>query len=101
MGLIGLLTGIDQSGFVQGTMNYLGNNTKMGQDINAIGSGFQQATGQPQQQLIGQPAQQSSGSPSPQITDEHLHPANEQGIRMFNDAGKQYLNNIWNTPPNT
>jgi hypothetical protein len=92
MPLLGLLNSLSQYGPLQGAENYIGNQTGFGQDINTAGNIFQSADGQPKSQLIGQPAQgQQNQIGAPQLTDEHLEQPNGQGVRMFNQAGKQYL----------
>ena len=55
MGLIGLGADIYSNGFGQGALNYLGQNTNFGQDVNQIGNAYQQANGETQTPLIGQP----------------------------------------------
>lgn len=53
--------------------------------------------------FIGQVANPNSAfgntSTSPQLTDEHLHPPDENGIRKFTDSGKSYLGGF--IPDNT
>ena len=85
MALGDLLSSIDQNGFWQGMQNYAGG-TNAGQAINGV---------------FGSPSSQTNPAMSaPPIQSNHLDAPDSNGIRPFNDAGKQHLsNNIPQTQP--
>lgn len=80
-------------------LSTFGNQTGLGVGINALGGVF--GLTPKDSQLIGTPSPQqsnTSNSTMPNLTDEHLQPADANGIRKFSEAGIKYL--MQNLPKN-